>query len=98
MTYRMITAPVIIPDKPDCDYNQGEPPLTRQQIKNLQKTFEDYQLIDYDHHLADPTNPWYMKTVGTPIRSWISTKNTTYTNIHGETETIPEGTWWLTRR
>lgn len=99
MDYRIITAPVIIPDQYDCDQNKGEPPLTREQIRNLKETFDkDYQFIDYDHNLLDTTSEWYMKLVGEPVRSWITRKPTTYTNILGNTETIPSGTWWLTSK
>ena len=38
---------------------------------------------------------WYMKKIGTPLKSWISSKNTTYTDITGTTRDIPAGTWWL---
>lgn len=99
MDYRIITAPVIIPDQYDCDQNKGEPPLTREQIRNLKETFDkDYQFIDYDHNLLDTTSEWYMKLLGEPVRSWITRKPTTYTNILGNTETIPSGTWWLTSK
>ena len=96
MTSRIITAPVIIPNTPDCDYNQGEPPLTHEQIKEFQKSYENYQLIDYDHELTKPTSQWYLRQLGRPIRSWISDHPVTYTNVAGKSETIPEGTWWLT--
>lgn len=99
MDYRIITAPVIIPDQYDCDQNKGEPPLTREQIRNLKETFDkDYQFIDYDHNLLDTTSEWYMKLVGEPQRSWITRKPTTYTNILGNTETISSDTWWLTSK
>lgn len=95
MTYRMITAPVIIPRRPDCDYNQGEPPLTDEQVHLFKNTFENYQLIDYDHQITDPNSKWYLRNLGTPVRSWISTEDTTYTNVAGKSETIPAGSWWL---
>lgn len=98
MEYRIITAPVIIPNKPDCDQDKGEPPLTKQQVQNLKETYENYKLIDYDHNITDPSSTWYQKTVGEPIKSWITKKPTTYTNILGKTETIPSGTWWLTSK
>ena len=96
MKHRTITAPVIIPQKPDCDYNQGEPPLTPEQVAAFKKSFEQYQLIDYDHQLTDSSSKWYLRTLGTPIKSWISDHPVTYTNVAGKSETIPAGTWWLT--
>lgn len=36
-----------------------------------------------------------MKTIGTPLKSWISTKSTTYTDITGTSREIPAGSWWL---
>ena len=98
MDYRIITAPVLIPDKADCDHDKGEPPLSIQQIRNLKETFDDYQFIDFDHHLADDDSEWYGQLLGEPVRSWITSTPTTYTNILGVTETIPPGTWWLTTK
>lgn len=36
-----------------------------------------------------------MKAIGTPLKSWISTKSTTYTDITGTSRNIPAGSWWL---
>jgi len=96
--YRIITAPVIIPEKPDCDYQRGEPPLTKEQIQHFKESYDNYQIIDYDHQITQPDSSWYMKQLGQPVQSWISTTDTTYTNIAGKTETIPSGTWWLKAR
>ena len=50
MDYRVITAPVIITDQYDCDQDKREPPLTKEQIRNLKTSFDkDYNFIDYDH-------------------------------------------------
>lgn len=92
--YRIVTAPVLIPDIPDCDYDNGETPLTTEQIQHLQLSFKNYQIIDYDHQFCLNGN-WYMKTIGTPLKSWISTKSTTYTDITGTSRDIPAGSWWL---
>lgn len=93
--YRIITAPVIIPDTIDCDYEKGEIPLSREKIQQLQSSFKNYQIIDYNHHFCRE-GEWYMRKLGTPIKSWISTKSTSYTDILGNNRQIPEGTWWLT--
>ena len=92
--YRIVTAPVLIPDVPDCDYDNGETPLTTKQIQHLQASYKNYQIIDYDHQFC-MNGDWYMKKIGTPLKSWISSKNTTYTDITGTTRDIPAGTWWL---
>ena len=94
--YRTITAPVLIPERPDCDYTKGEPPLTQEQIKQFKNSYDNYQIIDYDHELTDSDSPWYMRRLGKPIRSWITKEPTTYTNVAGKSETIPGGSWWLT--
>ena len=95
--YRITTAPVLIPDTPDCDYNNGETPLTIPEIKHLHQTYTDYQIIDYQHQYVWE-GPYYLRNVGTPIKSWISTKSHTYTDILGNTRTVPSGTWWLTSK
>lgn len=92
--YRIVTAPVLLPDVPDCDYKNGEIPLTTDQIQHLQTSYKNYQIIDYDHQFC-LNGDWYMKKIGTPLESWISSKNTTYTDITGTTRDIPAGSWWL---
>ncbi len=93
-TSRIITAPVLIPDTPDCDYNNGETPLNISQIKNLQSSFKNYQIIDHDHQFCN-NGDWYLKKLGTPIKSWISNKSITFTDVNNTTHTVPSGTWWL---
>ena len=92
--YRRVTAPVLLPDVPDCDYDNGETPLTTKQIQHLQASYKNYQIIDYDHQFC-MNGDWYMKKIGTPLESWISSKSTSYTDITGTTRDIPTGTWWL---
>ena len=94
---RIITAPVLIPNTPDCDYNNGEPPLTPQEIKHLQQTYKNYQIIDYQHKYTKQ-GPYYKKKIGTPLKSWITTKTHTYTDILNNTQTTPPGTWYLTTK
>lgn len=92
--YRITTAPVLIPNTPDCDFQNGETPLSTDQIQTLQQTYNQYQIIDYQHQFMND-GPHFLQRVGIPIKSWISTKSTTYTDVLGNTRTIPEGTWWL---
>lgn len=88
---RIITAPVLIPNTPDCDYTNGEPPLTPKEIKHLQQTYKNYQIIDYQHKYIIQ-GPYYKRKIGTPIKSWITTKTHTYTDILNNTQTTPPGT------
>ena len=66
--YRIVTAPVLIPDVPDCDYDNGETPLTTKQIQHLQASYKNYQIIDYDHQFC-MNGDWYMKKIGTDRKS-----------------------------
>ena len=42
----------MIPGAHDCDYENGEPPLTTEQIRRFAKTYEKYQFIDHEHGLT----------------------------------------------
>ena len=44
-----LTAPVMIPGAKDCDYKNGEPPLTTEQIRQFAKSYEQYKFIDHEH-------------------------------------------------
>lgn len=93
--YRILTAPVLKPGVPDCDFKNGETPLTTEQIAHLMTTYNnDYNIIDYDHkYLFD--GPWYKRNLGTPIRSWQSTEDITYLDVFDVKQTAPAGSWWL---
>ena len=45
----IVTAPVLVPGVPDCDFKNGEKPLTREKIKELEASFKDYSIIDRNH-------------------------------------------------
>ena len=90
----LFTAPVLITDKPDCDYHRGEKPFTEDEIRFFKESFEDYQIIDKEHQVfKDLDNA---KTIGEPVDSFILNENTTYTLVDGTSETYPKGTWMLT--
>lgn len=95
MTTRIITGPVYSPNTPDCDYHNGEKPLTKQQINHLQQSFKNYNIIDFQHQFANPISKWNLKNIAKPLKSWISKKEHTYTDILGNQRTVPAGTWWL---
>ena len=92
--YRIVTAPVLIPGVPDCDYQKGEQPLTPEEIKHLMTSFKKYQIIDYDHkYMFD--GPWHLQRLGEPIDMWQTTQETTYIDRFDNERTTPPGTWYL---
>lgn len=85
-----LTAPVMIPGAKDCDYQNGEPPLTTEQIQEFAKTYEKYQFIDHEHGLTrDGTK------IGVPVNSFLLTDDTTMNTLDGS-HTYPTGTWMMT--
>lgn len=90
----LFTAPVMIPEKPDCDYHRGEKPFTAEEIRFFKESFQDYQIIDKNHQVfKDLENA---ETIGDPVDSFILNEETTYKLVNGGTETYPAGTWMLT--
>lgn len=84
----IVTAPVLIPDVPDCDYNRGEPPLSAKQVEELAHSFMNYQVIEKDHD--------YLTThekVGEAIESYILKEKTAIKQHNGEIKEYPKGTW-----
>lgn len=90
-----VTGPVFLPNTPDCDYKNGEELLTPEKIKQLEKSFKKYNIIDYEHQFTNPNKPYYLKQIGTPIKTWISTKEHKITNFNNQIVTIPSGSLWL---
>ncbi len=90
----LFTAPVMIPYKPDCDYNRGEKPFTAEEIKFFKESFEDYQIIDKNHQVFHDLGS--AKSIGEPVDSFLLKNDTTYQLVKGGTETYPRGTWMLT--
>ena len=86
-----LTAPVMIPGAKDCDYKNGEPPLTKEQIREFAKSYEKYQFIDHEHGLTKNGT-----RIGVPIKSFLLSENTTMTTLDGSTQTYPEGSWFIT--
>jgi hypothetical protein len=80
----------MIPNTPDCDYKNGEPPLTKKQINQFAKTYKKYQFIDHEHGLTRNG-----KRIGEPKNSFLLTEDTTLTTQDGS-HTYPEGTWMVT--
>lgn len=85
-----LTAPVMIPEAHDCDYQNGETPLTKEQIQKFAKTYEQYKFIDHEHGLTRNG-----KRIGEPVNSFLLTQDTTM-NTQDGSHTYPEGTWMVT--
>ena len=86
-----LTAPVMIPGAHDCDYDNGEPPLTEQQIREFAKSYERYQFIDHEHGLTQTGIK-----IGVPVDSFLLTEDTTMTTVTGGQKTYPTGSWFVT--
>jgi len=86
-----LTAPVMIPGAHDCDYDNGEPPLTEQQIREFAKSYERYQFIDHEHGLTQTGIK-----IGAPVDSFLLTEDTTMTTVTGGQKTYPKGSWFVT--
>ena len=87
----LLTAPVMIPGAHDCDYENGEPPLTTEQIRRFAKTYEKYQFIDHEHGLTRNGN-----RIGEPVNSFLLTEDTTMTLLDGSMKSYPRGSWFVT--
>ena len=86
-----LTAPVMIPGAKDCDWANGEPPLTVEQIREFAKSYEQYQFIDHEHGLTrDGTK------IGVPVDSFLLTEDTTMTTLNGSLKSYPKGSWFVT--
>lgn len=86
-----LTAPVMIPGAHDCDYENGEPPLTTEQIREFAKSYERYQFIDHEHGLTQTGIK-----IGVPVDSFLLTEDTTMTTVTGGQKTYPKGSWFVT--
>lgn len=96
---RIVTAPVLIPDSPDCEYNLGENTLTTDEIKQFKDSFDKYQIFDLNHDYENKIRQGIMpENRGELLDSYILTKPTEYTNINNETQILPEGSWLVKSR
>ena len=87
----LLTAPVMIPNTPDCDYPRGEPPLTNKQIQQFKESYNKYQFVDDEHMLTRGG-----RRIGNPEDSFILKSDKSYELFDGTSETYPSGTWMLT--
>ena len=86
-----LTAPVMIPGAHDCDYKNGEPPLTSEQIRRFAKSYEKYGFIDHEHGLTRNG-----ERIGEPVDSFLLTEDTTMTLLDGSLKSYPRGSWFVT--
>lgn len=86
-----LTAPVMIPGAHDCDYKNGEPPLTSEQIRRFAKSYEKYGFIDHEHGLTRNG-----ERIGEPVDSFLLTEDTTMHLIDGSMKSYPAGSWFVT--
>ena len=81
----------MIPGAKDCDYENGEEPLTQQQIRRFAKTYEKYGFIDHEHGLTRNG-----ERIGEPVDSFLLTEDTTMTLLDGSLKSYPRGSWFVT--
>ena len=87
----LLTAPVLIPNARDCDYQNGETPLTSEQVKAFKESYERYRFVDHEHGLTKDG-----RKIGTPHQSILLDHDTTFTTLDGTLTEYPSGTWLLT--
>ncbi len=87
----LLTAPVLIPGAKDCDYDNGEIPLTESQVKAFKESYDKYGFVDHEHGLTKDG-----RKIGTPHNSIILDHDTTFTTFDGTETMYPSGTWLLT--
>ena len=86
-----LTAPVLIPNAHDCDYHNGETPLTAEQIQAFKNSYDKYGFVDHEHGLTRDG-----RKIGEPSQSVILDQDTTFNLFDGTVKTYPKGTWLLT--
>ena len=86
-----LTAPVLIPNAKDCDYENGETPLNTTQIQAFKESYDKYGFVDHEHGLTRDG-----RKIGEPSQSLILDQDTTFTLYDGTSKTYPQGTWMLT--
>ena len=86
-----LTAPVLIPNAKDCDFKNGELPLSVDQIRAFKESYDEYGFVDHEHGLTRDG-----RKIGEPSKSIILDHDTTFTLYDGTTRSYPVGTWMLT--
>lgn len=92
--YPVVTAPVLIPYAPDCEYQYGEEVLPPDKIKLLADSFQKYKIIDLQHEytkrLINHQKPIQR---GKLLNSYISEDELYLKGLDGFNRKYPQGTW-----
>ena len=92
---RRVIGPIIVPDTPDCDYNDGEELLSYEKIEALRESFKDYNIIDYQHQFTDDRKPYFMQQIGEPVRLFYNDDPVEFEDVTGTMVEVPNKTLWL---
>lgn len=92
----ILTAPVMIPNRPDCDYTRGEKLFTAEEIKAFKEEFDDYGFVDKYHTIRSQGSADKNELIGHALKSFLLTEPTDYMWNDGTVHTYPPGTWMLT--
>ena len=93
-TNLIVTAPVLIPFTPDCEYQYGEDVLPPSKIEHLANSFNKYQIIDLQHEFTKRLiNKQPLIPRGKLLKSYISTEKLYLKGLDGVVRVYPKGTW-----
>ena len=92
---KTVIGPILVPNTPDCDYNDGEELLSYEKIEALRKSFKNYNIIDYQHQFTDEKQAYFMQNIGTPVRLFYNDEPMSFTDVTGATINLPSKTLWL---
>ncbi len=91
----VVTAPVLIPQTPDCDYLRGEKLFTEEEILTQKEEFDSYAFVDTFHTIRDENSADKTAITGKPVKSYILTEDTELIWVDGSVHEYPKGTWML---
>lgn len=89
--YIIVTLPIFIPEVRDCEYDQGEKPLTAEQIRKFAEEYLDWKIVDLEHEFL-----YNGQVIGTLLESHITTRPQIVKFIDGTPREYPTGTWFVT--
>lgn len=90
----LITAPVLVPNEKDCEFNFGEEPLTPEEIQDMAHSYlANYGLVDKNHEFFKTR-----EVIGLPVESYITQEPISLKSLDGEVREYPTGTWIVTTK
>ncbi len=89
---REVTCPVMLPGCADCDFKRGEKIFTEDEVAEFCNIYDTHFRLADQMHVFGATG----QIVGESIKNWTLQEEETFTNILGETVTLPQGTWMTT--